>query len=202
MNLFSFFDLVKIVLVLMSLRLYDDVIQSEDDSLEELKLPLVILLSLSALVWFQDGLDLCVIWIAFYALNHILYKALGHRNFWAFVLPALQFPVILIALTFTLWSGRIDKIYVLSAVSIFLCALIFRWLEHSEDRLQPIWIYLFSSIVLALTVLNFSTVTALVSAIGAMFCLLILFSFCKQKMHLWWALIVLLMQFAAFNLEF
>jgi len=202
MNLFSFFDLVKIVLVLMSLRLYDDVIQSEDDSLEELKLPLVILLSLSALVWFQDGMDLSVIWIGFYALNHILYKALGHRNFWAFVLPALQFPVILIALTYTLWSGRIDKIYVLSAVSIFLCALIFRWLEHSENRLQPIWIYLFSSIVLALTVLNFSTVTALVSAIGAMFCLLILFSFCKQRMHLWWALIVLLMQFAAFNLEF
>jgi hypothetical protein len=76
------------------------------------------------------------------------------------------------------------------------------WRTRRDSFSPRIWIYLFSSIVLALSVLNFSTVTALVSAIGAMFCLLILFSFCKQKMHLWWALIVLLMQFAAFNLEF
>ena len=198
---FSFFDVMKVVLALISLRLYDDVIQCEDDSMEKLKLPLVLLLSLTALSWLQDGLDVSMLWIYFFVLNHILYKALGHRNFWAFVLPAFQYPAILIALTFTLWKGMVDLIYVLSAISIFFSALVFRWLEHSEDRRQPIWIYLFSSLVLALAVLSFLTVSALFSAIGAMFCMLILFSFCKQKMHLWWAIIVLLMQVTAFNLE-
>jgi hypothetical protein len=169
--------------------------------MEKLKLPLVLLLSLTALSWLQDGLDVSMLWIYFFVLNHILYKALGHRNFWAFVLPAFQYPAILIALTFTLWKGMVDLIYVLSAISIFFSALVFRWLEHSEDRRQPIWIYLFSSLVLALAVLSFLTVSALFSAIGAMFCMLILFSFCKQKMHLWWAIIVLLMQVTAFNLE-
>jgi hypothetical protein len=202
MNLFSFFDIVKILLVLISLRLYDDVIQHEDESLEKLKLPLVLLLSLCTLAWLQDGLDLSVMWICFFALNHILYKALGHRNFWAFVLPALQFPFILFALTYTLWRGWIDLIYVLSAVSIFLSALVFRWLEQSEYRRQPLWIYLFSSVIVAITVLNFNTAISLAAAVGALFCLLILFFFCKRKMHLWWALIILLLQVTAFNIEF
>jgi hypothetical protein len=190
---------MKIVLVLISLRLYDDLIQSEDDSLDKLKLPLVLMLSLSALSWLQDGLDLSALWIYFFIFNHILYKALGHRNFWAFVLPALQFPVILVALTYTLWRGWIDIIYLLSAFSIFLSALVFRWLEESEDRRQPIWIYLFSLIVAAITVLNFMTVIAFAAAIGALFFLLILFLFCKRNIHLWWALVVLLLQVVAFN---
>jgi hypothetical protein len=202
MNLFSFFDIVKILLVLISLRLYDDVIQHEDESLEKLKLPLVLLLSLCTLAWLQDGLDLSLMWICFFALNHILYKALGHRNFWAFVLPALQFPFILFALTYTLWRGWIDLIYMLSAVSIFLSALVFRRLELSEDRRQPLWIYLFSSVIVAITVLNFNTAISLAAAVVALFCLLILFLFCKRKMHLWWALIILLLQVAAFNIGF
>ena len=195
---FSFFDVMKIILVLIGLSLFDDVIQSDDGSKEKLKLPMVLLLGLSALSWLQDGLDLCAMWIYFFLFNHILYKALGHRGFWAFVLPALQFPIILLALTFSLWRGMIDLIYVVSAVSIFLSALVFRWLEHSEDRLQPIWVYLFSSIVVAISVLNL-TVLSLIAAIGAAFCLLILFLFCKRKMHLWWALIVLSMQVVAYN---
>jgi hypothetical protein len=178
------------------LRLYDDLIQSEDDSLDKLKLPLVLMLSLSALSWLQDGLDLSALWIYFFIFNHILYKALGHRNFWAFVLPALQFPVILVALTYTLWRGWIDIIYLLSAFSIFLSALVFRWLEESEDRRQPIWIYLISLIVAAITVLNFMTVIAFAAAIGALFFLLILFLFCKRNIHLWLALVVLLLQLA------
>jgi hypothetical protein len=193
---------MKIVLVLISLRLYDDMIQSEDDSLDKLKLPLVLMLSLSALSWLQDGLDLSALWIYFFIFNHILYKALGHRNFWAFVLPALQFPVILVALTYTLWRGWIDNIYLLSALSIFLSALVFRWLEESENRRQPVWIYLFSSVILAITVLNFTSAVSLVSAVGALFCLLILFMFCKRNIHLWWALIILLLQVAAFNFGF
>lgn len=199
---FSFFDVMKIVLVLISLRLYDDMIQSEDDSLDKLKLPLVLMLSLSALSWLQDGLDLSALWIYFFIFNHILYKALGHRNFWAFVLSALQFPVILVALTYTLWRGWIDNIYLLSALSIFLSALVFRWLEESENRRQPVWIYLFSSVILAITVLNFTSAVSLVSAVGALFCLLILFMFCKRNIHLWWALIILLLQVAAFNFGF
>lgn len=198
-HVFSFFDILKIVLVLVSLRLYDDVIQSENDSLQELKLPLVILLSLSALCWIQGGLDLSAFWIYFFALNHILYKALGHRNFWAFVLPALQFPAILVALTFTLWRGWIDRIYLISAVSIFLSGLIFRWLEQSEERKQPIWIYLFSSIVVAGTFLNYMSVLSFILAIGALISLLILFLFCKRNMDLWWALIIGLLQIGAFN---
>jgi len=193
---------MKIVLVLISLRLYDDMIQSEDDSLDKLKLPLVLMLSLSALSWLQDGLDLSALWIYFFIFNHILYKALGHRNFWAFVLSALQFPVILVALTYTLWRGWIDNIYLLSALSIFLSALVFRWLEESENRRQPVWIYLFSSVILAITVLNFTSAVSLVSAVGALFCLLILFMFCKRNIHLWWALIILLLQVAAFNFGF
>lgn len=199
---FSFFDVMKIVLVLISLQLYDDVIQSEDDSLARLRLPMVLLLILSAFAWLQDGLDLSMMWIYFFLLNHILYKSLGHRSFWAFVLPALQFPVILVALTYPLWGGMIDLIYVVSAISIFLSALVFRWLEHSEDRRQPIWIYLFSSIVVAITVLNFKTALSLAAAIGALLCLLILFLFCKRKMHLWWALVILLLQVTAFNFGF
>ena len=195
---FSFFDVMKIGLVLISLRMYDDVIQSEDDSMNKLKLPLVLLLSLSALSWLQDGLDLTSFWIYFFILNHILYKALGHRNFWAFVLPTFQFPFILIALTYPLWRGMIDLNYVVSAVSIFLSALVFRWLEYSEDRRQPIWVYLFSSIVVAIAALNF-TVPSLIAAIGATCCLLILFLFGKRRMHLWWALVVLLMQVISFN---
>jgi hypothetical protein len=190
---------MKIVLVLISLRLYDDLIQSEEDSLEKLKLPLVLILCLSALSWLQDGMDLSAMWFYFFVLNHILYKSLGHRSFWAFVLPALQFPVILVALTYTLWRGWIDNIYLLSALSIFLCALVFRWLEESEDRRQPLWIYLFSLLVAAITVLNFMTVVAFAAAVGALFCLLILFLFCKRNMHLWWALVVMLMQVVAFN---
>jgi hypothetical protein len=185
-------------MVLIGLCLYDDVIQSDDDSLDKLKLPMVLLLSLSALSWLQYGLEVSMMWIYFFVINHILYKALGHRGFWAFVLPALQFPIILLALTSTLWRGMIDLIYLVSAISIFLSALVFRWLEHSEDRLQPIWVYLFSSIVVAISVLNL-TVPSLIAAIGAVFCLLILFLFCKRKMHLWWAIIVLLMQVVASN---
>ena len=196
---FSIFDVMKIVLVLISFRLYDDVIQSEDDSLEKLKLPLVLMLCLSALSWLQDGMDLSAMWIYFFVLNHILYKSLGHRSFWAFVLPALQFPVILIALTYKLWHGRIDKIYLLSAITIFFSALVYRWLEESEDSRKPIWIYLFSLLVVAITVLNFMTVVAFAAAVGALFWLLILFLFCKRNIHLWWALVVVLMQVVAFN---
>ena len=196
---FSFFEVMKIVLVLIGLRLYDDVIQSKDDSMDKLKLPMVLLLSLSALSWLQDGLDLTAFWIYFFMLNHILYKALGHREFWAFVLPALKFPVILIALTYTLWRGVIDLLYIFSAVSIFLGALVFLWLECSEDRRQPIWVYLFSSTVVAIAALNL-TVPSLIAAIGAACCLLILFLFGKRRMDLWWALIVLMMQVTAFNL--
>jgi len=195
---FSFFDIMKIVLVLISLNLYDDVIQSNEDSMDKLKLSVVLLLIVSAISWLKDGLDVSMMWICFFVINHILYKALVHRSFWSLVLPALQFPMILLALTFTLWRGMIDMIYVVSAFSIFLSALVFRWLEHSEDRLQPIWIYLFSAIVVAVVLLNL-TVPSLISAIGAAFCLLILFLFCKRKMHLWWAIIVLLMQVVAYN---
>jgi len=197
-DLFSFFDVMKIALLLIGLRLYDDVIQSDDDSMERLKLPMVLILILSAFSWLNDGLDLSMMWVYFFVINHILYKALGHRGFWAFVLPALQYPIILLALTYTLWKGMIDLIYLLSAVSIFLSALVFQWLEHSEERLQPIWIYLFSCLVVATAVLNL-TVPSLFAAIGAVLCLLILFLFCKRKMHLWWAIIVLLMQGVANN---
>lgn len=196
---FSFFDVMKIVLVLIGFRLYEDVIQTEDNSLEKLKLPLILLLSLSALCWIQDGLDLTAMWIYFFALNHILYKALGHRNFWVFVIPAFQFPFILITLTYTLWHGWIDRIYMLSAITIFLSSLVFRWLEQSEERIQPVWIYLFSSIIVAITVLNFTTALSLAAAIVALFFLLILFLFCKRRIHLWWALVVLLLQVFAFN---
>ena len=196
---FSFFDVMKVVWVLISLRLNEDVIQSENDSLRKLKLLSLLLLSLSAVSWIQDGIDISAMWIYFFVLNHILYKALGHRNFWAFVLPAFQFPVISVALTFSLWRGWIDKIYLLSAFSIFLSALVFLWLEQSEERRQPIWIYLFSSIVVAVTFLNYVSVLSFVLAIGAMICLLILFLFCKRKMHLWWAVIVLLLQVISAN---
>ena len=201
-NLRSFFDVLKIFLLVLSLQLYDDVVQSEDDSLVKLKLPLVLLLCLSALSWITDGIDLCMLWVYFFVLNHILYKALAHRNFWMFVLPALQYPVFVLALTYRIWRGKIDKIYVLSAISIFLFALVFRWLEQSENRLQPIWLYLFSSIILAINVWNFTTVLSLVVAVGALFCLISLFLLCKVKMHLWWALIVLLMHVVAFNFGF
>ena len=190
---------MKIVLVLISLRLHEDVIQNEDDSLEKLKLPLIVLLSLTALLWLQDGLELSAMWIYFFALNHIFYKALGHRNFWAFVLPAFQYPILLVALTFTFWQGWIDGIYLLSALSIFFGALVFRWLEHSEDRRQPVLIYLLSLVIVAITVLNFRSELSLFAAIAALACMIILFLFGKRKMHIPWALIVLLLQLVAFN---
>jgi len=199
---FSFFDVLKIALVLISLRLYDDVIQDKDDSLDALKLPLVLFLSLSALAWLQDGLDLSAMWICFFVFNHILYKALGHLDFWAFVIPAFQFPVILLAVTFPIWHGEFDKIRLLSAGSLFFSALVFRWLEQSDDHRQPIWIYLFSSLVVAMIVFDFTSLLSFLAAIVALICLLVLFLFCKRRMHLWWAIIVLLLQLVAFNFGF
>lgn len=200
-DVFSFFDIVKIVLVLITMRLYDDVVQSENDSLVKLKLPLVILICVCALSWINAGIELSMFWIYFFMLNHVFYKALGHRRFWAFVLPAFQFPIVSIALNYRLWDGVIDLIYLVSAVSIFLSAIVYRWLEHSEDRRHPIWIYFFSSIVVAIAILNFSSALSFAAGVGAFLCLVVLFLFGKQKTHLWWALIVLLMQIAAFNLE-
>lgn len=48
---FSFFDLMKIVLVLIGLRMYDDVMQSEDESLDKLKLPLLIFFKKNMRFW-------------------------------------------------------------------------------------------------------------------------------------------------------
>jgi hypothetical protein len=128
-----------------------------------------------------------------------MYKALGHLHFWAFVIPAFQFPVILLVLTFPIWQGEMDKIFFLSAVSLFFSALVFRWLEQSDDHRQPIWIYLFSSLVVAITVFNFTSLLSFFAAIVALLGLLILFLFCKRRIHLWWAIIVLLLQLVAFN---
>ena len=191
------------MLALVAMRLYEDVLRSEGDSIDRLKLPLLLILVISAISWMTEGLDLTMVWVYYFVVNHILYKALGHRRFWSFALPALQYPILLLALTFSFWNGMVDMVFFISAISIFLIALVYQKLEKSEELKQPIWVYFFSSFVVAFIVFNgvwnYFSVLSLAAGIGALISMSVLFLFCKKRKHLWWSLIILILQIISVN---
>jgi len=197
---FSFFDLMKIVLVLIGLRMYDDVMQSEDDSLDKLKLPLLIFFGLIILSWFGDGIEVALLWVYFFALNHILYKALSHRVFWSYVLPALQYPVVFIAITYTYFVDfQIDFHFLLSAFVVFLCAVVFEWLDSSSEQPHSFLIYVFTMIIITLIVFNQLNIISFVAGVFELLCMLVLFIFFKKNMRFWWLLIILILRIIALN---
>ena len=196
----SVFDVIKIGLVLITMRMYDDIMHGGDDSLNQLKLPIAVFLGLIVLTWLGSGTAVAISWIYFFALNHILYKALSHRPFWSFILPLIPYLAISVAISMGYFPNlQIDVKLVCSLITVFLSAFIFEWLNGTSERKPAIFIYIFSIGAVAMIVFNdLNIVSFIVGVLGLLISLLLLI-FNPRHVQFWWMLTILLIRVITMN---
>lgn len=197
---FSFFDLMKILLALLCLNFYDDIFKGYDKAQDRHKLALVFCLFFSVLSWLANSIDLAAMWIYFFVLNHILYKALAHLEFWSFIIPVFKYPVIFFSISAIYFRElKFDFPFFLSCVAIFLSGLVFHWLERIKEGRRSFVIYLFSVLVIAILVFNQMNMVSFTAGVLALICMTLFFVFAKRNVQFIWVLIVLLLRVAALN---
>lgn len=217
LDLFSIVHVVKLLFMLFAMRMYDDVMQWENDSeftdriythsasRSKLILPLVLSLALSVLSCATDGgadFTIAMLWLCFLVLNHILYKALVHLSFWAFLLPLLKYPVIYIYLGACYYSS--DDITVndlLNQQALLFSFIVYDLIDDPTKKKVPIIVYFLIALSIAFMLIPNLNVVVLISAIAILLLsiILIVVNFKRQIVPLLWLFLILIFKLIANN---
>lgn len=216
LNPFSLFNVFKILFMLWSMRLYDDVMQWENDqefedriytqetSRSKLILPLVLSLTLSVVLCVNDSLDynMAAIWLYFIVVNHLLYKALVHKPFWSFLLPLLKYPVLYFYISFSyVISEELTFNDSSSALALLLSFVVYDLIDNREEGSFSILIYGLVALSVALMLIPNMNVVTFISGVIIMIIALVLviLNFNRQIVPMVWLVLILLFKLIVNN---
>lgn len=216
LNPFSLFNVFKILFMLWSMRLYDDVMQWENDkefsdriytqesSRSKLILPLVLSLTFSVFLCVNDSLDyqMAAIWLYFIVVNHVLYKALVHKPFWSFLLPLLKYPVLYFHISFNyVISEELSFNDSSSATALLLSFVVYDLMDNREESSFPVLIYGLVSLSVVLMLIPNMNVVTFISAIILLILVLVLviLNFNRQIVPMVWLVLILLFKLIVNN---
>ncbi len=203
----SVMDVLKVFVMLWVMRLYDDVMQWENDaeyseriythpeSRSKLILPLVLSMATSVCICWSDSPDFSMasLWLYFMVVNHVLYKALVHRSFWAFVLPLIKYPFLFFYMTLSYGlKGDISIVLLGSSLALFIVFVVYDLLDN-RDKEKPI-VALYFLIVFCFVLLFMKNVNAvsLISGTILLVTTLILIHLRKRVVPIFWLLLILI----------
>lgn len=215
-NLLSLLQVIKLLFILFALRLYDDVMQWENDSefseriytneksRSKLILPLILSLALSVLICATDGHDftIALLWLCFLLLNHILYKALVHLSFWSFILPLLKYPVLYFYLSLCYYTTDDFTVSdLLNQYALLLSFVVYDLIDVGEKRKIPFFIYFLVALSIALMLIPNLTLVSLISAVIVLILsvILILVNYKRSILPLAWLFLILIFKLIANN---
>ncbi len=189
------------------MRLYDDVMQWENDaefseriythpeSRSKLILPLVLSMTTSVLIACTDSPDFSIasLWLYFIIVNHVLYKALVDRNFWAFVLPLIKYPFLFffISISYAI-NEDISYVEYSNATALFLVFVIYDLLDNRSAERPIVALYFLIVICFILLFLTNVNVIALIGGVALLVIALILVHLKKKVIPILWLLLVLI----------
>lgn len=206
-NPLSLIDLVKVFFMLWVMRLYDDVMQWENDaeyseriythpeSRSRLILPLVLSLALSVGFCLNDSPDfsMAALWLYFIIVNHVLYKALVHRTFWAFVLPLIKYPFLFFYLSFSFgFNQEITYVEITSAVALFFAFVVYDLLDNLATDKPPVFLYFTIVFCLSLLFLASVNVVSLISGLAILAAAIIVVHSKKEIVPIVWLFLILI----------
>lgn len=206
-NPLSLIDIVKVFFMLWVMRLYDDVMQWENDvehveriytqseSRSKLILPLVLSMALSVGFCLNDSLDFssAALWLYFIIVNHVLYKALVHRSFWAFVLPLIKYPFLFFYMSFSFgFNQEITYIEITSATALFLAFVVYDLLDNQSTDKPPVVLYFMIVFCLALLFLASVNVVSLISGLAILAAAFIVVHSKKEIVPIVWLFLILI----------
>jgi len=213
-NLLSLIDVLKVFFMLWVMRLYDDVMQWENDvefderiythpeSRSKLFLPLVLSMALSVSFCLSDSPDFSMasIWLYFIIVNHVLYKSLVHRGFWAFVLPLLKYPFLFFYISLS--YGFIENVSYTeyaNASGLFLAFVVYDLLDNQSTDKPPVVLYFLIVVCLALLFLASMNVVSLISGLSILLAAFIVVHSKKEIVPLVWLLLILIFKLISNN---
>ena len=204
-NPLSLIDIVKVFFMLWVMRLYDDVMQWENDfehveriytqseSRSKLILPLVLSMALSVGFCLNDSPDFSIaaLWLYFIIVNHVLYKALVHRSFWAFVLPLIKYPFLFFYMSFS-FNQEITYVEITSATALFLSFVVYDLLDNQSTDKPPVVLYFMIVFCLALLFLASVNVVSLISGLAILAAAFIVVHLKKEIVPIVWLFLILI----------
>lgn len=189
------------------MRLYDDVMQWENDaeyseriythpeSHSKLILPLVLSMAISVFISGTDSPDFSMasLWLYFIIVNHVLYKALVHKNFWAFVLPLIKYPFLFFYMSIS-YANNEDISYVeySNAIALFLVFVIYDLLDNRSAERPVVTLYFLMVICFFLLFLTNVNAVSLISGTILLVTALILIHLRKRVVSIFWLLLILI----------
>ena len=206
-NLLSMIDVLKVFFMLWVMRLYDDVMQWENDAefperiytdpeaRSRLILPLVLSMALSVSFCLNDSPDfsMATMWLYFIIVNHVLYKSLVHRNFWAFILPLLKYPFLFFYISLSYgFIENVSYIEYASASGLFLAFVVYDLLDNQARDKPPVVLYFMIVFCLALLFLGSVNVVSLISGLAILVAAFIVVHSKKEIVPLLWLFLILI----------
>lgn len=214
MNILSGLNVLKVFFILWSFRLYDDVMQWQNDeafedriytgknSRSKLIFPLVVsLLFVPFITVDPPYFQLASGWLYFIIINHVLYKVFVHSAFGSFILPLLKYPLIYVYL---IYSCTVVEDFaweiLLSALAVFFAMVLYDLLEDRErDSQVSIWIYfLIVFCVAGVTVQNL-TLVSLIAGIVVLITSVVLAHVSRKGIAQLWLFLFLILKLIVSN---
>lgn len=203
----SLMDVLKVFLMLWVMRLYDDVMQWENDaeyseriythpeSRSKLILPLVLSMATSVCICRSDSPDFSMasLWLYFIIVNHVLYKALVHRNFWAFVLPLIKYPFLFFYMSISYGINQdISVVEFGCALALFLTFVIYDLLDNQSNERPVVVLYFLMVICFFFLFLTNVNAVSLISGTVLLVTALILIHVRNRVVPIFWLLLILI----------
>lgn len=203
----SLIDVLKVFLMLWVMRLYDDLMQWENDaefseriytnpeSRSKLFLPLVLSMAISVFICWSDSPDFSMasLWLYFIIVNHVLYKALVHRNFWAFVLPLIKYPFLFFYMSISYGLNQdISVVEFGSGLALFLTFVVYDLLDSRSNERPIVVLYFLMVICFFLLFLTNVNAVSLTSGTILLVTALILIHLRKRVVPIFWLLLILI----------
>jgi len=213
-DLLSLIDVLKVFFMLWVMRLYDDVMQWENDvefderiythpeSRSKLILPLVLSMALSVSFCLSDSPDFSMasLWLYFILVNHLLYKALVHRSFWAFILPLLKYPFLFFYISLSYgFNENINYLEYANASGLLLAFVVYDLLDNQSTDKPSVVLYFLIIVCLALLFLASMNVVSLISGLAILLAAFIVVHSKKEIVPLVWLLLILIFKLISNN---
>ncbi len=182
MNVMSAVYVMKVFFILWCFRLYDDVMQWQNDAnlndriytnkefRSKLILPLVISIGFIPLLTANDGpsFEIASAWLYFILVNHVLYKVFVNTEYGAFVLPLLKYPVLYLYLVYS--STSVEDFgweLQLSLLALFCAMVIYDILDRSNTSIpRSLWVYCMVVFCIVALVVQNLTLISLIAGVA------------------------------------
>jgi hypothetical protein len=215
MNVMSAVRVMKVFFILWCFRLYDDVMQWQNDAhlndriytIKELRskliLPLVVCMGLIPLITANDSpaLEIASAWFYFILLNHLLYKVFVNSRLGSFVLPLLKYPVICIYL---IYSSSIVEDFnwaiLLSALALFCAMVLYDLLDNADKSESPsLWVYCAVVFCIVAVVVQNLTLVSLIAGVVILIASIVLTHLRKRGVEKVWLFLFLMLKLIVNN---